>query len=124
MSQALVIRVEQELLKLLELLGPLEPLELAVVLETCLVEVVDREAEPLPVFFGSVSLGGPGLGPPAASCPPPGGVGGCQSQQRPQELLLPTLFAQNSGMMQPVFSSQSGPVHAQAPVGLMVSEPA
>ena len=66
--------------------------------------------------------GGPGLGPPAAGGLPPAGAGGSQPQQRPQEPLLPPSDAQNSGMMQLLPMLQSGPVHIQAPVGLVPLE--
>jgi hypothetical protein len=80
-----------------------------------------REVVSVGLLDGSLSPG-PGLGPPAAGGPPPGGVGGFLSQQRPQDVLLPSPDAQNSGTMQSEPVLQSGPVHIQAIVGLMSPE--
>lgn len=108
-SQALAVCVEHELLEL-EL--ELDLLELD--LDSELVEVsvvVGSDPEPVGSFPFPGGGGGAGLGPPAGGPLPPGGDGGFQPQQRPQEPLLPPCDPQNSGMMQPPPESQSGPVH-------------
>lgn len=128
MSQALVARAEQDRLELVALVDS-EPLDLDS-------EVFELESE----LFGSVfeawvpvgSLGfsgGAGCGPPAGGLPPvPPTIGGFQPQQRPQLRLLPGVDLQNIGIRQPPppppppGRSQRGPVHIQAPVGLMSPE--
>lgn len=105
---------------LLELLEELELLDWVAVEEA--VSVVLLEVLSSSPSSGPSTSAGPGLGPPAAGGPPPGGVGGFHSQQRPQLAPLPPSDPQNSGTTQSEPVSQSGPVHIQAHVGLMSPE--